>query len=97
MVIPKAGKDDYNELSADRTVSLTSSIGKRFERITSQRLIAVLDSVNFDSDQFAYLKERSATHALLVLTESVKKGLITGERRRRIFISPIAKTITIQT
>jgi len=34
-VIPKAGKDDYHDCGSYRTVSITSSLGKRFEYITS--------------------------------------------------------------
>jgi len=57
VVIPKAGKDDYNECSSYRTISITSCLGKRSEYISSQRLITFLESVNFDHYQFAYIKE----------------------------------------
>ena len=45
-VIPKAGKDDYHDCGSYRTVSITSSLGKRFEYITLRRLIAVLEDSN---------------------------------------------------
>jgi len=53
-VIPKPGKDDYHQCGAYRTVSITSCIGKRFERITARRLAEVLVHSNFDQHQFAY-------------------------------------------
>ena len=61
VVIPKPGKDDYNDCNSYRTISITSCLGKRFEYITCQRLVSVLESANFDPDQFAYIKHRRAT------------------------------------
>ena len=85
VIIPKPDKDDYNECSAYRTISLTSCLGKRFENITAQRLSAVLESRNFDKDQFAYLHHRSTTQALMILVENVKKSLIDGEAAGAVF------------
>ena len=85
ILIPKLGKDDYNDCNAYRTVSVTSALGKRFEHITSQRLIGVLQESHFDFDQFAYLKNRSATQAVLVVIENIKKALIQGEQAAAVF------------
>ena len=85
VIIPKLGKEDYSECSAYRTISLTSCLGKRFEYISTHRLTVVLNSVNFDQHQFAYLKNRSSTQALLVLTEKIKQGLIKGETAGVVF------------
>jgi len=65
-----------------RTVSVTSCLGKRFELIVSQRLMTFLDSINFDIDQFAYLRRRSTTHALITVVE---KGLLTGKKAGVLF------------
>ena len=54
VVIPKIGKDDYNECNSYRTVSITSCLGKRFEHITSQRLLSTLESLNFDDSVCIY-------------------------------------------
>ena len=54
---PKPGKDDYHECGSYHTVSIMSSVGKRFERIRSKRLVAILANLNFDPLQFAYLKK----------------------------------------
>ena len=38
-------------------------------------MTCVLDNNGFDDCQYAYLKNRSSTHAVLVLTESIKRNL----------------------
>jgi len=48
VIIPKPDKDNYNECSSYRTISLTSCLGKRYESITAQRLASILDSMKFD-------------------------------------------------
>jgi len=85
VVIPKPGKECYNDCSAYRTVSITACIGKRFECITSQRLIVFLKSCMFDVDQFAYLQNRSSTQALLIVVEKIKRSLLTGELAGVVF------------
>ena len=85
VIIPKPGKDDYNECNAYRTVSVTDCIGKMFEYVTAQRLALVLDLVSFDNAQFAYLRNRSATQASMMLVEKVKKALINGEKVGVVF------------
>ena len=43
-LIPKPGKDSHHDCSSYRTISLTAIMGKRFEKITSKRLIChILD------------------------------------------------------
>ena len=73
IVIQKPERSHYNECSACRTVSVTSCLGKRLEHITSQRLIAILKSQNYDFDQFAYLKNRSVIQAILIVAEKSKR------------------------
>jgi len=85
VIIPKPGKEHYNDCNSYRTVSITSCIGKRFEHITSQRFISYLERINFDSDQFAYLRNRSTTQALLTLVEAVKKSLIYDDKVGVVF------------
>ena len=85
VVIPKPGKNDYHECGSYRTISITSCLGKRFERITSQRLVTILSYHHFDPLQFAYLKSRSTTQALLMVVEKVKQGLIDGNKAGVVF------------
>ena len=42
--------------------------------------MAVLTDLNFDSLQFAHLRNRSTTQSLLMLVEKVKQGLIAGDK-----------------
>ena len=49
-VLPKPNKDSYNECNSYRTVSLTPILGKRFEKISSNRLKAHLENINFDRE-----------------------------------------------
>ena len=84
-LIPKPGKDNYNESNAHRTVSVTSCLGKRFEFISSQRLISVLNMQGFDKDQYAYLKNRSVTLAILIGVERIKRGLLKGDKTAAVF------------
>ena len=85
VVIPKPGKPDYHDCEAYRTVSVTSCLGKRFEFVTSRRLLAVLEDCKFDQMQFAYLSKRSSTQAMLVLVETIKSGLIAGSSAGVVF------------
>ena len=63
-MLPKPGKDNYNECGSYRTVSVTSCISKHYEYISSQRLIVVIKEKKFDCDQFAYLENRNAIQAI---------------------------------
>jgi len=84
-VMAKPGKENYHKINAYRTISLTAVLGKRMEKITSNRLKAVLISSNFDPNQFAYLENRSANQAILMLTETVQEGLNQGKSVGAVF------------
>ena len=85
IVIPKLGKEDYHDCSSYRTISVTSCLGKRFEYITCHRLKSILVQKNFDINQYAYLKSRSSTHAVLTVSEIIKKGLVNGQLAGAVF------------
>jgi len=40
-------------------------------------------------DQYAYLKNRSSTQALLFLVEKIKKALINGEKAAAVFLANV--------
>ena len=65
VLLRKIGKESYNECTAYRTVSLTDILGKRLEKIVVRRLVGILDNNGFDDSQFAYMKHRSSTQAVL--------------------------------
>jgi len=66
-------------------VSVTSVLGKRFEHITSQRLIEVMKELKFDMDQYAYLRNRSATDAIITVVEKIKRAIIHGDKAGAVF------------
>ena len=86
-VLAKPGEDDYHQCASYRTVFITSCIGKRFERITSHRLAAILAQTDFDPHQFAYLKSRRTTQALMTVVEKVKQALIAGKNAGVVFLT----------
>ena len=59
-------------------MSLTAILGKRYEKISSNRLKAYLDSTGFDSKQHAYLNGRSSKQALLKRTK-IKSAILKGK------------------
>ena len=61
-----------------RCIQKTDIFGKRFEKIVSARLVSELESGGFDDSQFAYLRSRSATQAVLSLVELVKSNVLAG-------------------
>ena len=73
------------QLIYSRTVSVTAVLGKRMEKITSRRLIAILEELGFDVTQFAYLNNRSATQAALVMIERAQRALNNGEKVAGVF------------
>jgi len=77
-LIPKPGKDSYNDCSAYRTVSITDMFGKRLEKVVSARLTSGLERQGFDEDQFAYLTHRSSTQAVETIKRNAQSRSITG-------------------
>ena len=73
-ILAKLGKESYHHCDSFRTISLTNVLGKRFEKVSCRRLVSILEHQGFDPFQFAYLKERSATQAVTLFTESISSG-----------------------
>jgi len=85
VLLPKPGKDSYNECNAYRTISITDILGKCLEKIVSTGLVCELERSQFDEGQFAYLKQRSSTQAVLSLAETVKSNMLNGELTAVLF------------
>ena len=47
----------------------------------------LLESRNFDRDQFTYISGRSTTQALLTVIKRVKRALLTGKEAGAIFFN----------
>ena len=93
MLIPKPGKENYNTCNAYRTVSVTDVLGKRLEKVIVKRLVCAMngndcrlpDFSTFDENQFAYLRSRSSTQAVLSLAEIAKGNVLNSQYTGVIF------------
>ena len=70
------GKESYNECGAYRTVSITDILVKRLEKVILDRITCRFGSHGFDENQFAYLKRRISTQAVLLLAEVIKTNVL---------------------
>ena len=84
-ILSKLGRTSYHHCDSYRTISLTNVIGKRFEKITCRRLVAILEDQDFDIHQYAYLKERSATQAISLFNQTVSSAMESGKECGAIF------------
>ena len=84
-VIPKNGKEDFHQCDSYRTVSLTAVIGKRFEKISSRRLLIWMEEQDFDREQFAYLEGRYMTQAAILLIEQIKRARVEKKKVAAVF------------
>ena len=83
--LPELSKEDFHNCDSYRTISLTAVLGKRFEKISSKRLVACLEDDDIDFDQFAYLEGRYGTQAVLTLVETVKRAKKQGKKVGVVF------------
>ena len=75
------------ECSNYRPISLLSNINKIFEKLMYKRLYNFLTKHNcIYKSQFRFLKHHSANHALIDLTENIRKSLDKSEFAVGIFI-----------
>lgn len=70
-----------------RPITLLSNIDKIFEKIVYKRLLAFLDTNNIlNNRQFGFRSKHSTIHALISLTENIRKNLDEGKFSCGIFI-----------
>ncbi len=74
-MIDKPGKEDYHVCSSYKTVSIKTILGKHFGKVTSRRLMACLEEINFDVNQYAYMQGRIAAQLLLYITQTAKSAI----------------------
>jgi len=58
---------------------------ERFEKIVKNRIVYIFDESEFDEGQFAYLKNRSSTQAVLSLVEILKANVLQGRVAGALF------------
>ena len=75
VMLPKAGKTDYNVTNSYRPITLESVIGKIMERVISNRLIWKLEVDGGIADtQFAYRKQKSCVQTMLRVCNSISEA-----------------------
>ena len=87
-VIPIYKEKDDKLLSKNfRPISLLSNINKIFEKIMHKRMYGFLEEQGFIyENQFGFRKNHSTTHALLDLTEDVRKAIDNNKFSCGVFI-----------
>ena len=78
-VVPVFNKDSKLNSSNYRPISLLSNIEKILEKLMYKRLYAFLDYNNIIYDlQFGFRQQYSTSHALINITENIRKVLDDG-------------------
>ena len=77
-VVPVFKKDSKLDYSNYCPISLLSNIGKILEKLMYKRLYTFLDNKNIIYDlQFGFRQQYSTSHALINITENIRKTLST--------------------
>ena len=86
-VIPIFKKDDDQDCNNYRPISLLPNISKLFEKLIKTRLTKFLaDNKCLFSRQFGFRNKHSTTHALIDLTETIRKALDDNEFACGVFL-----------
>ena len=87
IVIPVFKKENKQDCNNYRTISLLPNISKIFEKIIKNRLSKFLEENNcLFSKQFGFRNKHSTTHALIDLTETIRKALDDNEFACGVFL-----------
>ena len=86
-VIPIYKKDDSQDCNTYRTISLLPNISKLFEKLIKSRFSKFLeDNKCLFSRQFGFRNKHSTNHALIDLTETIRKALDDNEFACGVFL-----------
>ena len=86
-VVPVFKKDSKLNYSNYRPISLLSNIEKILEKLMYKRLYAFLDYNNIIYDlQFGFRQQYSTSHALINITENIRKALDDGNMGCGVFV-----------
>ena len=85
-VVPIFKKDDPLKSNNYRPISLLPIFSKIFEKLIYSRIYSFLEKNNLQDKQFGFRSKHSTTHALISLTESIKKFLDKKDIVSGIFI-----------
>ena len=86
-VVPVFKRDSKLDYSNYRPIFLLSNIEKIFKTIMYKRLYTFLDNKNIIYDlQFGLRQQYSASHALIDITENIRKALVDGNKGCGVFV-----------
>ena len=86
-VVPVSKTDLKLDYSHYRPISLLSNIEKKFEKLVYKRLYTFLNNNNIIYNlQFGYRQQYSTSHALINITENIRKGLGDGNIGYGVFV-----------
>ena len=87
LVIPIFKKGDNQDCNNYRPISLLPNISKLFEKLIHNRLSKFLEENKcLFSKQFGFRNKHSTTHALIDITETVRKALDDNEFAGGVFL-----------
>ena len=87
IIIPVFKKEDKQDCNNYRPISLLPNISKIFEKVIKNRLSKFLEENNcLFSKQFGFRNKHSTTHALIDLTETIRKALDDNEFACGVFL-----------
>ena len=86
-ITPVYKKDSLIEIENYRPISLLSNIGKLIEKLLHERIYKFLEKENLlYSKQFGFRKHHNTSHAIIALTESIRKSLKANEYSVGVFV-----------
>ena len=86
-VVPVFKKDSKSDYSNYRPISLLSNVEKILEKLMHKRLYTFLNSNNILYNlQFGFRQQYSTSHALVNITEIIRKALDGGNIGCQIFV-----------
>ena len=85
-VVPVFKKDSKLDYSNYRPISLLSNIEKILEKLMYKRLYTFFTKNNIDNLQFGFRQQYSTSHALINITENIRKALDDGNIGCGVFV-----------
>ena len=86
-IIPIFKKGDQQDCNNYRPISLLSNISKIIEKLVHRQLYGLLEFNNFlYTNQFGFRNPHSTNHALITITEKIKKAIDDGKITCGVFL-----------
>ena len=86
-IIPIFKKGDQQDCSNYRPISLLSNISKIIEKLVHRQLYGFLEFNNYlYTNQFGFRNLHSTNHALITITEKIRKAIDNGEITCSVFL-----------